>query len=176
MKSLFFALALAAMSVSGCARVQKIVTKVPGATATILPTQGNDVHGSVRFQPHEDVVLVTGRITGLTPGAHGFHIHEKGNCASPDASSAGGHFNPSGAQHAGPYSENHHAGDLGNIIANTEGMAEFTLEVRGLSLGTDKDSIVGRSVIVHAHPDDLATQPSGGSGDRLACGLISRDP
>lgn len=176
MKPLLPALLLAALCVTGCARVQKIVTKAPGASAVILPTEGSDVRGAVRFEERDGLIVVSGRITGLKPGAHGFHVHEKGNCSARDASSAGGHFNPRGEQHGGPYNEAHHLGDLGNIVADATGVAEFSIEVKGISLGTEPTSVVGRSVIVHADPDDLVSQPTGNAGGRLACGLISRDP
>lgn len=160
---------------SGCARVQKIVTKAPGASAVLLPTKGNEVRGVVHFSQRDGLVVVTGHITGLAPGAHGLHIHEKGNCTAADASSAGGHYNPYNAPHAGPRSEAHHGGDLGNIIANVDGEADFTIEVIGITVGPVGNSVVGRAVIVHADADDLITQPSGNSGARLACGLISRN-
>ena len=160
----------------GCARVQKIVTKTPGATAALLPTKGHEVRGAVHFTQRDGAVVVTGHLTGLTPGAHGLHIHEKGNCTASDASSAGAHYNPYNAPHAGPRSEAHHGGDLGNIIANVDGDAEFTIEVVGITVGPVGNSVIGRSVVVHADADDLVTQPAGNSGARLACGLISRNP
>jgi len=119
-------------------------------------------------------VLVEARISGLTPGLHGFHVHERGNCTAPDGSSAGPHFNPHSGAHGGPESSSRHAGDLGNIEAGANGVAVYRAEVRGISLGTGVDSIIGRSVIVHEKPDDLSSQPAGNSGARLACGLISK--
>jgi len=88
--------------------------------------------------------------------------------------SAGGHFNPRKAPHAGPDDTQRHAGDLGNLSANAEGVAVYHAEVTGISVGTTDDSIIGRAVIVHANADDLRTQPSGNAGARLACGLISK--
>ncbi len=121
-------------------------------------------------------MVVVAKVTGLTPGAHGFHVHEKGNCTAADGSSAGGHFNPAGAPHGGPGHSPRHAGDLGNLEADANGVANYKAEVTGISLGTGDDSIIGRAVIVHEKADDLTTQPTGGSGARLACGLISKSP
>ena len=161
---------------AGCTRIKGYVVKPPGATATLLPASGSDVRGTIRFATKDALIEVSGRITGLTPGAHGLHIHEKGNCSAPDASSAGPHFDPDKGRHAGPHDATRHAGDLGNIEADADGVADFRIEVAGLSLKPAANSIIGRSVIIHADPDDLATQPSGNSGKRIGCGLISKDP
>jgi Cu-Zn family superoxide dismutase len=118
-------------------------------------------------------VHFTGTVTGLPPGQHGFHIHETGDCSAPDASSAGGHFNPTGAPHGAPSAAEHHAGDLGNIEANAEGQAEVNIHANGVSLEeAAPNSIKGKAVIVHAAADDLQTQPTGNAGARLACGVI----
>ncbi|HYL17386.1 MAG TPA: superoxide dismutase family protein [Burkholderiales bacterium] len=146
----------------------------PTATAVLAPTKGSQVAGNVKFVQRGERVLVDARVTGLTPGLHGFHVHEKGDCTAADATSAGGHFNPRKAPHAGPDIPERHAGDLGNLNADASGVAVYHAEVGGISLGTAIDSIVGRAVIVHANPDDLRTQPTGNSGARLACGLISK--
>jgi len=148
----------------------------PAATAILVPTKGNQVSGTVDFTQHGSTVTVVAKLTGLTPGAHGFHIHEKGNCTAADASSAGGHFNPAGMAHGGPSGSPRHAGDLGNLEADSSGVANYTAEVTGISLGTADDSIIGRAVIVHEKADDLTTQPTGNAGARLACGLISKSP
>jgi Cu-Zn family superoxide dismutase len=176
MKRMLLILVCATLASAGCARVQKIVTKTPGATATLLPTRGHEARGMLRFAQSTEMVVITGTIGGLSPGLHALHIHDKGNCTAPDASSAGGHFNPHGAPHGGPYDAGHHAGDLGNITAGEDGVAEVSIEADRLSLGTEKHSIIGRSVIVHAGPDDYKSQPSGNAGGRVACGLISKDP
>jgi superoxide dismutase, Cu-Zn family len=148
----------------------------PAATAILLPTKGSQVNGTVDFTQRGHTVIVVAKVTGLTPGAHGFHIHEKGNCTAPDASSAGGHFNPGGMAHGGPSGNPRHGGDLGNLEADSSGVANYKAEVTGISLGTADDSIIGRAVIVHAKADDLTTQPTGDSGARVACGLISKSP
>jgi Cu-Zn family superoxide dismutase len=145
--------------------------KRPQAVAVLSPTQGSNVKGQVTFLEETEGLRVTGNISGLTPGKHGFHIHEKGDCSAPDATSAGGHFNPEMRKHGAPTEPEHHLGDLGNIDADGSGTARFERVFPFLTFkGTN--SIVGRSVIVHAKPDDFKTQPTGDAGGRLACGVI----
>ena len=144
----------------------------PGGTVTLQPTQGNTAGANLVLMSMGDGVHFTGRITGLPPGPHGFHIHENGDCSAPDASSAGGHFNPTGAAHGAPDAAAHHLGDLGNIEADSYGNAEVNVHVGGITLGEGANSIKGKAVIVHAAADDFQTQPTGNAGARLACGVI----
>ena len=141
------------------------------AVAELSPTQGNDVRGTVIFSQESDGVHVVANLTGLTPGEHGFHVHEKGDCSAPDGSSAGGHFNPTNMPHAGPDAEQRHAGDLGNITADAKGEGHYDRVDSHLSLEGDH-AIVGLSVIVHGGKDDFTSQPSGNAGPRVACGVI----
>jgi Cu-Zn family superoxide dismutase len=166
-----FVICACALALAGCNSVN---LRSPTATAKLAPTSDSAVSGTVSFAQQGDKVLVEARISGLTPGLHGFHVHERGNCTAPDGSSAGPHFNPHSAAHGGPDSSSRHAGDLGNIEAGADGVAVYRAEVGGISLGTGADSIIGRSVIVHEKPDDLRSQPAGNAGARLACGLISK--
>jgi Cu-Zn family superoxide dismutase len=141
------------------------------AMVTLDSASGSDVHGTVKFIRDGDSTLVKAEITGLTPGKHGFHIHENGDCSAPDAMSAGGHFNPTGMPHGGPMSDMHHMGDFGNIEADASGVAHFEGTFHNLSFeGTN--SVIGRAIIVHAKADDLVSQPSGNAGARVACGVI----
>jgi Cu-Zn family superoxide dismutase len=141
------------------------------AIAVLHPTTGSNVAGTVTFTASGDQVKVVADISGLTPGKHGFHIHEFGDCSDPKAASAGGHFNPTNHQHGAPDAENRHAGDLGNIEADASGKAHVDLTDRMMKLA-GPDSIVGHAVIVHEKADDLKTQPTGDAGGRLACGVI----
>ena len=141
------------------------------ATATINPTQGNNVRGTVRFVQEGNGVRVIADLTGLTPGEHGFHVHEKGDCSAPDASSAGDHFNPTKHQHADRAAGERHLGDLGNITADANGRGQLDYLDPKLKL-SGEHSIVGRSVVVHAKRDDLKSQPAGDSGARIGCGTI----
>lgn len=146
-----------------------------GATANLEPTEGNDVEGTVRFIPSEDGgVHVEADIIELVSGAHGFHVHENGDCSAPDGSSAGDHFAPEGSPHGAPMNtaSERHVGDLGNVEANSDGVAEYARVDEVLTL-EGPNSIVGRAVIVHAGEDDLSTQPDGGAGPRVACGVIA---
>jgi len=161
-----FALLLAA----GCSSTP---TGGPSAQANMQPTQGQNVRGTVTFTQQGEQVLVAASFSGLTPGGHGFHIHEKGDCSAPDGTSAGGHFNPAGKKHGNPQHDEHHVGDLPMLEADASGNASLTATLSGLSLGQGSNSIVGRSVIVHAAPDDFKTQPTGNSGARVACGVIA---
>ncbi|HTP47013.1 MAG TPA: superoxide dismutase family protein [Casimicrobiaceae bacterium] len=140
----------------------------------LAPTAGNTAAGSVSFAQKGDKVTVTAKISGLSPGGHGFHIHEKGDCSAPDAMSAGGHFNPTGKAHGNPDSPDHHAGDMPMLQADASGNASLTAELSGVSIGTGSADIIGKSVIVHKDADDYKTQPTGNSGARLACGVISK--
>ena len=144
------------------------------ASATLQATEGNSVAGSLEFTSVDGGVRVTGQVTGLQGGEHGFHVHENGDCSAPDASSAGGHFNPASTAHGRVGQGEHHAGDSDNISANAQGVATVDTLLQGVTLGdaTGTD-IVGRGVIVHADPDDYTTQPTGNAGGRLACGVIA---
>jgi Cu-Zn family superoxide dismutase len=141
------------------------------AIAVLSPGANGQVRGTVTFAEETEGVRVIASVEGLTPGPHGFHIHEKGDCSAPDFSSAGGHFNPLGRPHGSPTDPEHHSGDFGNIEANQQGVARYERVFAWLSFkGTN--SILGRAVIVHEKPDDLKSQPSGNAGARLACGVI----
>ena len=141
----------------------------------LQPTAGNTVSGWVSFEPMADHVSVKAEVTGLSPGKHGLHVHEKGDCSSADGKSAGGHFNPAGMPHAGPDADQRHAGDLGNLAADESGVAVYDRMDTVIRL-SGEDSILGRAVILHAGEDDLTTQPTGAAGARVACGVIAEAP
>lgn len=141
------------------------------AIATLNPTEGNEVSGVVTFTTTDKGLRIVADVEGLTPGKHGFHIHEYGDCSAADGTSAGGHFNPFNKPHGAPTSMERHAGDLGNIVADENGKAHLDWTDPILKLGGE-NSIVGRAVIVHAGEDDLHSQPTGNAGPRVACGVI----
>jgi len=141
------------------------------AVAVLHPTARNSVEGQVTFSTAAGGVKVNAHITGLKPGMHGLHIHEFGDCTAPDGTSAGGHFNPTADPHGAPTDAKRHAGDMGNIEANAEGVADLEYIDARLSF-EGEGSILGRGVIVHAGVDDFKTQPTGGAGGRVACGVI----
>lgn len=164
-----FAVLSCSIVLAACAGMTQ---KGPTVSATLNPTKGNSVSGTVTFTQKGDKILVSANLKGLTSGQHGFHIHEKGDCSAPDGMSAGGHFNPHKKPHGGPSSAERHGGDLGNLAADSYGNANLAVEVDGISMGSGPDSIIGKGVIVHANPDDFKTQPTGNSGGRVACGVI----
>jgi superoxide dismutase, Cu-Zn family len=145
------------------------------AVAQIAPTQGNTVTGSLALAQSPQGVHITGTVQGLKPDAEfGFHVHEKGDCTAPDGSSAGGHFNPTQAQHGNPTSATHHAGDMLNIKSDAQGIAQVDVTAAGTSLHGDSGTdVLGKAIVIHEGPDDYTTQPSGNSGKRVACGVIA---
>jgi len=170
--------ALCSAVVAGCAGAPA-APAAPGASggsdyvvATLKPTRGNTAAGTLWFAQDGADVVVRGRITGLVPNQeHGFHVHEKGDCSSDDATSAGGHLNPDGKRHGPPNGE-HHAGDLPAIKADANGVALVRARVAGTLLGAGAEDIAGKAIVVHAASDDYTTQPTGNSGARIACGVV----
>lgn len=131
-------------------------------------TVAMDPSGGVRF---------AGRLTELPAGPHGIHIHENGKCDPPDFASAGAHFNPEGKQHGDKNANGPHAGDAGNILVRPNGYADVAISVAGVTLMEGATSILkpgGTSLVLHESPDDSMTDPSGNSGARIACGVITR--
>lgn len=177
--------ALAAALAAGCATTATTPSApatVPAATAparsavvNLAPASGSLASGKLMLMPMGGGVHLTGEIGGLTRNAtHAIHVHEKGDCSAADASSAGGHFNPTGQPHGRPDAGPHHAGDMPNIAADANGVARVNLHVQGLSLGgAAATDIAGRAVVVHAQADDYASQPAGNAGARIACGVVA---
>ena len=137
------------------------------------PTAGNKVSGTVTFTPVADGVQVHAELMGLTPGKHGFHVHEFGDCSAAD-----GKFRrrdiliPPINRMPRQMPAARHEGDMGNVEADASGNAKLDYVDHQISLANDAKSAIGRAVVVHAKPDDLKTQPSGDSGARIACGVI----
>ena len=158
-------------SIMAVAVVSAQAQSVTKAVAVLSPTKGSNVSGTVTFTQVNGGVRIVADVTGLTPGEHAFHIHEFGDCSAPDATSAGGHFNPRHMQHGAPDASVRHAGDFGNLEANGAGKAHYDRVDKMISLN-GAESIVGRGVIVHEKVDDFITQPTGNAGARVACGVI----
>ncbi|WP_434515802.1 superoxide dismutase family protein [Dechloromonas sp. ARDL1] len=168
MRAGFFLSAIAVSLLSACATTPA----GPVASADLLARSGSAVSGKVTLTELNGRLRVEAQVAGLTPGEHGFHIHEAGDCSAPDASSAKGHFNPASKAHGHHAGSERHGGDMPNLVANAAGEARFSGEIAGLSL-SGATGVVGRSVVIHADPDDYKSQPAGNSGKRIACGVIA---
>ena len=162
-------LSLAAIAVllAACTHAQG-----PMAMATLASTSGSTAVGTVHLAQQPDgSVEVKVDLTGVPPGTHGFHIHDKGSCAD-NGNAAGGHFNPTSAPHASPDATSHHAGDFGNVVADEKGEVHTTFTTRSITVAPGANSAIGHAVILHGNADDLMTQPSGNAGPRIACGVV----
>ncbi|KAI4350024.1 hypothetical protein L6164_010552 [Bauhinia variegata] len=158
--------------VQGCT---EITSKMVKAVAVLSSSEG--VAGTIYFNQEGDgPTTVTGNISGLKPGLHGFHVHALGDTTN-GCMSTGPHFNPAGKEHGAPEDENRHAGDLGNVNAGADGTVSFSVTDKQIPL-TGPNSIIGRAVVVHADPDDLGkgghelSKTTGNAGGRVACGII----
>ena len=140
----------------------------PSATVKIEPIGKNTANGMMTLSQVGQSVEIKGTLNGLTPGKHGFHIHEGRSC-----SNRGGHFHVGNAPHGAPDAakELHHMGDLGNVVAGPDGSAQFAYTAKDISL-TGANSVAGRVLVVHQGDDDLVSQPGGKSGEQIGCGVI----
>lgn len=167
-KLVFLSIAIFATLLAGCASM----SGGPSASVTLAPTSGSTANGTVTFVQRADgSVDVSAHLTGVPPGVHGFHIHDKGDCGD-NGNAAGGHFNPMGVAHGAPSADPHHAGDFGNVTADAQGVVDTKFNTHSITVAPGANSVVGHAVILHANPDDLATQPTGNAGPRIACGIV----
>ncbi|MET0588991.1 MAG: superoxide dismutase family protein [Novosphingobium sp.] len=152
-------------------------SKTPAAlaSATIVNATGAPAGSAVITQSKSGLVL-TLKLSGLTPGVHGMHLHTTGNCEAPAFTTAGPHLNPHGKQHGTNNPQGSHLGDLPNITAGTDGKVEVSIalnapasELEEFLIDTD-----GTAIVVHSSADDYLTDPSGNSGGRIACGALRR--
>lgn len=151
----------------------------PTTAAVGIEAVGNNskVNGALRFsQGIDGKVHIEGAIKGLKPNhSHGLHIHEFGACTGKDAKDAGDHFSVDKKPHGSPTGSAQHNGDLGNILANSEGVATIDIYSEHLSLDSkNKSNVLNRSIVVHEKADDLKNQPAGNSGGRIGCGIIKK--
>ena len=159
-----------------CEGVNKITEAQETVTAVCVLEHSDTVEGTILFkQKANGPTLIVGKINGLEPGEHGFHIHEFGDL-SQGCESAGGHYDPDGVDHGDL--EQGHVGDLGNITADDSGAANIKIVAERVDLMGER-SVVGRAVVVHSDEDDLGkggdaeSLKTGNAGDRLACGVIT---
>ena len=166
MKQKLLVLAVSSLLLGACASSPP---PQPGASASLMARSGSNVSGEVLLAQTGDKLRVDVTASNVSPGEHGFHIHEVGDCSAPDAASAKGHYNPSGKRHGHHDKAERHAGDLPNLLADASGNVKYTAEAGGLTL----TEVIGRSFVMHADPDDYVSQPAGNSGKRIACGVIT---
>ncbi len=145
----------------------------PAATATIEGRSGSALSGTATFVQTGDTVHVVVDVANAPEGVHAVHLHEKGDCSAPDATSAGGHFNPAHTEHGSPDVPMHHAGDFGNMTVGGEGHGHLELDTTMLTVPPGDHSVVGRAIVVHAKEDDMHTQPTGNAGGRIGCGVVT---
>ncbi len=156
------------------------MTALPSAAKTkveLKDTQGKAVGTIVILSTHESGVVLKLRLHDLPPGEHGIHFHQNPKCDAPDFKSAGPHFNPESKKHGLENPEGHHAGDMLNLVVDVKGKAEVTLKDKDVTLGDGPNSLFsngGTAIVIHAKADDMKTDPSGNSGDRIACGVITK--
>lgn len=169
------AVGAAAMLLGGCASMTAD-TEPLSAEASLKDKDGKDVGRATIIETSEGVrIAVTGY--RLPPGAHGLHIHAVGRCDPPQFTSAGAHFNPGDKQHGAQNPAGPHAGDLPNLAVAASGEGGIDATTKLVTLGPGPSSLLGpagTSLVVHTAADDYKTDPSGNTGDRIACGVITK--
>lgn len=145
---------------------------------TLIPAKGVEAQGNVTFQqlPKDKGVKIIGSIEHLTPGKHGMHVHAIGDCSDPENGfkKSMGHFDDGYKHKHGSLSDGH-SGDLGNIVADKNGEAQFTIVTDKFDLSKEGDkSILGKAILIHAGMDDEKTDPAGNSGARILCGVVKK--
>jgi Cu-Zn family superoxide dismutase len=148
------------------------------AEAELKNASGKTV-GTAEFRQTKEGVVLALRLNSLPPGLHAVHIHSVGKCEAPAFTSAGGHFNPLSMKHGLKSAEGPHAGDLPDLYADKDGAARYEVVTQSITLSAGKLSVLdsdGKAIVIHATADDNMTDPSGNSGDRIACGVITKAP
>lgn len=156
--------------------VQEVEKTSPKLVSFILESKNeSSATGKVAFEEVDGMVNLEIYLSGLTPGIHAVHIHEKADCSSPDGKSAGGHWNPTMEKH-GQWgdTEGFHKGDIGNVVADENGEGKITMQTDQwcIGCGDEKKDILGKAIIVHEGVDDFVSQPTGNAGGRVSCGGI----
>ena len=150
---------------------------VPQAKAVMINVEGKEI-GMASLEEAAGGVQVHVQVSGLTPGSHGFHIHSVGKCDPPDFKSTGPHFNPAGKKHGKQNPQGPHAGDLPDLVVGKDGTGSLDVLVPDVTLTGDGPNSLfhpgGTSFVLHASADDNTTDPSGNSGARIVCGVITR--
>lgn len=168
-----FSLFVTGLMLAGCATMP---VASPQATAELKNTRGETV-GTASLWEDASGVRIVAQVREFSPGRHGFHIHAVGKCDPPDFTTAGGHYNPEGKKHGLKSPAGPHAGDLPNLDVGTDRMGRLEYVTRLVTLGPGPASLFdpdGSALVIHANPDDEATDPTGNSGGRIACGVITK--
>lgn len=151
--------------------------EITEVTVTLESKSNSNVTGTAVFTEEDGEVTLRATVMGLAEGTHAIHLHEKADCSAEDASSAGGHWNPTFEDH-GEWGaeEGYHRGDIGNFEVNAEGVGEveFTTDQWCIGCGDEERDILGTAVVVHEGVDDYESQPSGAAGNRVACGEVEK--
>lgn len=150
--------------------------KVNELKIALEPKSDTKTKGTVTFSEKNGTVTFTANISGLTPGVHAIHIHEKSDCSAADGSSAGGHWNPTFKKHGKWGQGEYHKGDIGNFTADEDGNGKIILSTDEwcIGCGDETKDVLGKAIIVHKGADDFTTQPTGNAGGRVACSAIIR--
>jgi Cu-Zn family superoxide dismutase len=151
------------------------VDEIKKITMTLESKSGSTASGTVTFTEDSGVVKMEATLSGLSPGTHAIHIHEKADCTSEDGKSSGGHWNPTFEPHASWGAEGgYHKGDIGNFEADENGNGSIAMKTDEwcIGCGDEKKDILGKAIIVHQGADDFTSQPSGAAGARISCGGI----
>lgn len=173
MKKIIASFAIITALVIGCKTNTKS-SDTKTLTVTLEPKSNSKVAGTATFTEKNGKVTFTAKISGLTPGVHAIHIHEKADCTSADGSSAGGHWNPTFKKHGKWGVGEYHKGDIGNFTADEKGNGTITMTTDEWCIGCEDETknILGKGLIVHQGTDDFTTQPTGNAGGRVACAGI----
>ncbi len=164
------------LAFTGCAGLTQPAAVPVTATAELRNAQGQPV-GNATLSEVGGGVRVIVEARRLPPGAKGVHIHAVGKCDAPEFTTAGGHFNPANKKHGLDNPDGPHAGDLPNITIAADGSGRLESMNERISLGSGSNSILdadGAAIVIHAAADDFKTDPTGNSGGRVACGVITK--
>jgi len=173
MKKIIFSVVIIIAAIIGC-KTNSSSSDSKSLKLNFESKSGSNVTGTATFVEKNGKVTFTAKISGLKPGIHAIHIHEKSDCSAADGSSAGGHWNPTFKKHGKWGEGEHHKGDIGNFTADEKGNGTITLTTDEWSIGGEDPTknILGKGLIVHQGADDFVTQPTGNAGGRVACTAI----